>query len=108
MAELKTGVAETALATDKLAESNSTSLGFAIPLLMAVAGAPQQAYPADVVARVGESAATNSAGVVSYWISDSALTKALDDLVDSLLSQQVELDADARTALYKNRWELYD
>lgn len=108
MAELKPDIAETALASDRLAESNSASFGVAIPLLLAVVAAPQPGYAADVVACVGQSAATNSAGVVSYWIPDSALAKAMHDLANNLLNEQVELDADVRAALNKNRWELYD
>lgn len=108
MANLESDFADQAIAADKAEESNSSLMSVAIPLLLAVAGVPQQLIAEEVVTSQDESSGTNTTGVVSYWISDSDLSRALNNVVERLLNEQVELDADAKAALYRNRWELYD
>lgn len=108
MATLESSFTDQAVASDKAQESNSSFMNVAIPLLLAVVGVPQQVFAEEVIVRQGVSLDTNTSGVVSYWISDSDLSRALNSVVDRLLNEQVELDADAKAALYRNRWELYD
>ncbi len=108
MATLEAGYAERTIATVRFQESNSSITGVAIPLLLAVAGAPPQVMIEPVVGHEDISSATNTSGMVSYWISERDLYKALNAVVEQLLNEQVELDADAKAALYEDRWQLYD
>jgi hypothetical protein len=84
---------------------SSVLVGISIPWIFGIAAVGVEPH---AFIRTERSGSTNASSVTAYHVTDADLVLALNRVVDKLLRQQVSLDRDVKSFLYKKRWELYD
>ena len=101
--------ADKILSENIASQSNSVLRGPVIPALLAIAAGPAL-FSDNAIATDSfhGSSPTNDSGLVWLDVLDSDIIRLFDSVMNDLLNEEVVLDETEQSALYRNRWDLYD
>ncbi len=102
-------IADKILSENIASQSNSVLRGPVIPALLALAAGPTLfGEVGTVYDNFEEPSPTNDSGLVWLDVSDSDIVGLFDLVMNELVNDEVVLDEIEQSALYADRWELYD